>query len=83
MSENFQLINFSFLETMLEAMQVPQDYDGPKLELLVRDIKQDNTSDVIGQLVSHIPSNSKVGIFTKDATDGDLTKKLLEGLQAQ
>ena len=31
------------VETMLESMQAPADYDGPKLEFLVRDLKQDNT----------------------------------------
>lgn len=31
--------------------------------------------------MSHIAPESKVGIYTKDAVDGDLTKRLLEALE--
>ena len=57
-------------------MELPMDYNGPQLEILVRDPKQDNTSEIIDKLVSFIPANSgpgKVGIYLKDPEDGELT----------
>lgn len=54
------------------------DYDGPQLEILVRDPKLDNTADVIDKLLSNVKASSegaaaKVGVFLKDKEDGDLT----------
>jgi hypothetical protein len=40
------------IEQLLEAMETPMDYKGPELEVLVRDIKQDNTSEVIEKLLA-------------------------------
>jgi hypothetical protein len=55
------------VEQLLEAMEVPMDYKGPELEILIRDIKQDNTSEVIEKVLSHIKVKpAKVGVFLKD-----------------
>ena len=61
-------------------MEQPMDYNGPQLEILVRDTKQDNTAEIIDKLVSYIPAasgSSKVGIFLKDQEDGELTTSVL------
>jgi hypothetical protein len=33
-------------------MKVPSDYKGPLVEILVRDLKQDNTNEVIEKVLS-------------------------------
>ena len=55
-------------------MEQPMNYEGPQLEILIRDAKQDNTAEVIDKLLSNINANpAKVGVFLKDQEDGDLT----------
>jgi len=55
-------------------MEVPMDYKGPELEILVRDIKQDNTVEIIDKVFSVVKSKpAKIGVFLKDQEDGDLT----------
>jgi hypothetical protein len=56
-------------------MEQPMNYDGPPLEILVRDPKQDNTADIIAQVFSNVKAKGtpKIGIFLKDKDDGDLT----------
>lgn len=51
------------------------DYDGPSIELLVRDPKGENSAEVIEKLLSFVKAgkNAKVGIFLKDKEDGELT----------
>jgi nucleosome binding factor SPN SPT16 subunit len=64
-------------------MEVPADYDGPKLEIILRTVKPvDNTDEVIGTVLSQVKAGGKVAIYQKDATDGDLTEKTLKGLAA-
>ncbi len=46
-------LHLTFIEELLEKMQVPVDYEGPKLEIVLRTIKPaDNMDDVIQNLVS-------------------------------
>ena len=67
---------------MLDAMEVPMDYEGPKLEIHIRDTKNDNSIDLLGAMFSNIPkSPAKIGLFQKDKVDGDITKKALEYLK--
>ena len=48
-------------------MKVPTDYKGPQVEILVRDLKQDNTNEVIEKVLSFIKVKpAKVGLFLKD-----------------
>jgi hypothetical protein len=62
-------------------MQVPADYDGPKLEIVVRTVKPvDNTDEVIDQVLGKIKKGGKIAIFQKDASDGDLTEKTLKAV---
>ena len=58
------------------------NYDGPQLELLVRDPKQDNTAEVLDKLFSFVKvSNAKIGIFLKDKEDGELTAAALKAVE--
>jgi len=60
-------------------MNVPKDYRGPHVEILIRDLKQDNTNEVIEKVLSNIRSRpAKIGLFLKDQEDGDLTAKVLK-----
>ncbi len=54
-------------------MEVPMNYEGPAIEVIVREIKVDNTPQVIDQLVSHILPKSNVATYLKDKIDGTLT----------
>ena len=63
-------------------MEVPADYDGPKLEIVLRTAKPvDNTDEVISSVLGHVnKSGGKVALFQKDQADGDLTEKTLKGI---
>lgn len=62
-------------------MELPMDYEGPQLEVLIRDTKQDNTPQIIEKLLSYIKSSpAKVGIYLKDKVDGDMTQATLDAL---
>lgn len=60
-------------------MEQPIDYEGPALEILVRDPKQDNTGDVISKIFSYV-KGSKIGVFLRDKEDGDLTAQTLKAI---
>jgi hypothetical protein len=45
----------SYLEELLEKMEVPADYDGPKLEIVLRTAKPvDNTDEVISSVLGNV-----------------------------
>ena len=59
-------------------MVVPGDYKGPQVEILVRDLKQDNANEVIDKVLSNVKAKpAKIGLFLKDEEDGDFTAKVL------
>jgi len=71
----------SYLEELLEKMEVPADYEGPKLEIVLRTAKPvDNTDEVIASVLGNVKSGGKVALFQKDQPDGDLTEKTLKGI---
>jgi hypothetical protein len=48
-------------------MEVPADYDGPKLEIVLRTAKPvDNTDEVITSVLGNVKSGGKVALFQKD-----------------
>lgn len=58
------------------------NYEGPRLEILVRDIKQDNTAEIIEKVLSNIEAKpAKIGVFLKDKEDGDLTSATLKAVE--
>lgn len=61
-------------------MVAPQGYDGPQLEIILRSTKPDNTPEVIEKLFSFIKNGSKIAIYQKDQSDGDLTDQTLKAL---
>ncbi len=64
-------------------MEIPVDYDGPKLEIIVRTVKPvDNTDEVIGSVVGQVKAQGKVALYQKDAADGDLTEKTLKAVSS-
>ena len=62
-------------------MEVPMDYEGPSMEVLVRDTKQDNTAQIIEKVLSFVKgSPAKVRIYLKDKVDGDLTQATMDAI---
>lgn len=55
-------------------MSAPAGYSGAKVEIVERDIKNDQTESYIARTLAKLPALSKVGIFTQDKDDGDLTE---------
>lgn len=77
------MINDFRLEELLEKMEIPADYDGPKLEIVVRTVKPvDNTDDVISSVLGQVKAKGKVALFQKDQPDGDITEKTLKSVDA-
>lgn len=59
-------------------MHLPEGYDGPKLEIVLRTLKPvDNTDEVIQKVFSQIKNGGKIALYQKDQPDGDLTEKVL------
>jgi len=64
-------------------MEVPADYDGPKLEIVLRTLKPvDNTDDVISSVLGNLKQTKagKIAIYQKDQPDGDITEKTLKAV---
>lgn len=55
-------------------MIAPSSYSGAKIELIERDMKTDQIDTFIDRLISKCSGLKKVGIFTGDKDDGDLTE---------
>ena len=62
-------------------MSVPAGYKGAKVEIVERDIKNDQTQSFIERTLKKLPKLTKVGIFTQDKDDGDLTEVTKSKLQ--
>ena len=64
-------------------MKKPSDYMGPDIEIVLKDTKADNLSEIIDGLVSStIGPNKKVGMFLKnEQEDGDLCTTLIQRLK--
>ena len=60
-------------------MVVPEGYDGPQLEIILRSNKPDNTPEVVDKLLSHVKGGS-VAVYLKDASDGELTDQTLRAV---
>lgn len=61
-------------------MEQPMDYDGPQLEIILRDSKTENTPQVIEQVLNHANHGRKIGIYLKDKVDGPLTQAVIDAL---
>ena len=52
------------IEDLLEHMQKPEGYDGPELEFVLKDSKEDNLAGLIDNLLKkYIPSGKKIAMF--------------------
>ena len=61
-------------------MQVPEWYVGPELQVLSRNIKQEEIPVFVTRVMAEIPDNvQKVAVFQKDRIDGDLSQKVFDG----
>ena len=72
-----------FAAKLLIAMKssTPKDYRGPILEIITRDMKNEQIPDFVKRVMDAIPPTvTKFGSFQKDQIDGDLTKTVFEYL---
>ena len=65
-------------------MTKPQGYEGPEIEIVLKDTKATNLSEIIDNLISSsIGSNKKVGMYLKnEQEDGDLSSTLIKRLES-
>jgi nucleosome binding factor SPN SPT16 subunit len=48
-------------------MRVPENYNGPVLDIVLRTLKPvDNTDEVISKVLSTLPQGAKVCLYQKD-----------------
>ena len=83
-----QLIQSSFfastIASLLHQMQVPAWYIGPELQVLSRNIKQEEIPVFVTRVLAEIPDYvQKVAVFQKDKIDGDLSQKVLDGFSGR
>lgn len=54
------------------------NYEGPQLDLVVRDPKTDSAADIVQKILGQLADKAKVGLYLKDKEDGELTKASLK-----
>ena len=65
---------------MLGQMNVPEGYDGPSLQILTRNLKQEEVPVFAKRVLAEVPEAvKKVAVFQNDQIDGDLSQKVLDG----
>ena len=65
-------------------MQVPEWYIGPELQVLSRNIKQEEVPVFVTRVLAEIPDNvKKVAVFQKDRIDGELSQKVFDGFNGR
>ena len=65
-------------------MTPPAGYDGPTLEVIIRNIKQEEIDTFVGRVMEQVPSSvTRVALFESDKVDSDLTKKVLDTVQSR
>ena len=62
-------------------MQVPEGYTGPSLQILSRNLKQqEDVPSFVKRVLAAVPNEvQKVANFQKDRVDGDLSQKVFDG----
>ena len=65
-------------------MQVPEGYSGPQLQILSRNLKQEEVPVFVNRVLAEVPEDvKKVAVFQKDRIDGDLSQKVFDGFQGR
>jgi nucleosome binding factor SPN SPT16 subunit len=59
-------------------MEAPVGYEGPQIEIFVRDPKTETASDISTKILAKLEAKAIVGLFLKDKEDGDLTKSVFK-----
>jgi len=75
-----QLFVLFVIASLLSSMKVPEGYSGPTLQILSRNLKQEEVPAFVKRVLAEVPETiQKVAIFQKDRIDGDLSQKVLDG----
>lgn len=62
-------------------MNVPEDYSGPSLKIISRNLKHEDVATFVRRILEEIPSDvRKIANFKKDKIDGELSQKVFDGL---
>ena len=65
-------------------MQVPEGYTGPTLQILSRNLKQEEVPVFVTRVLTEVPTDvQKVAVFQKDKIDGELSQKVFDGFTAR
>jgi len=73
------ITNQSFAETLLDGLQKPEDYNGPEIEVILKESKCDNLREIVDSLLKDNVTGSKIGMFQKnEEEDGELSATVIE-----
>ena len=65
-------------------MVVPEGYTGPQLQILSRNLKQEEVPVFVTRVMAEVPTDvQKVSVFQKDRIDGDLSQKVFDGFSGR
>lgn len=63
-------------------MQVPEGYTGPSLQVMSRNLKQEEVPVFVRRVMAEVPQDvQKVAVFQNDKIDGELSQKVFDGFQ--
>ena len=55
------------IEDLLEEMKKPDEYDGPNIEIILKDTKTENLANLIDDMLrKYIPTAKNVAMFQKN-----------------
>ena len=63
-------------------MQVPEGYSGPSLQVMSRNLKQEEVPVFVRRVMAEVPQDvQKVAVFKNDKIDGELSQKVFDEFQ--
>ena len=63
-------------------MQVPEGYTGPSLQVMSRNLKQEEVPVFVKRVMAEVPQDvQKVAVFKNDKIDGELSQKVFDEFQ--
>ena len=65
-------------------MKTPEGYEGPQLNVMIRNIKQEEVKPFVARVMDKVPQSvQKIALFQQDKIDGDLTQNVIDTIQAR
>ena len=77
-----ELTTILLIASLLSTMQVPEGYTGPSLQVMSRNLKQEEVPVFVRRVMAEVPQDvQKVAVFQNDKFDGELSQKVFDGFQ--